>query len=141
MLAEGGDVTIVTYGSCVRVAQEAIKQLTVLDISIELIDVQTLLPFDRFHKIVESLKKTNKVLVFDEDVPGGASAYILQQILETQKGFQYLDAPPRTLTAKAHRAAYGSDGDYFSKPGVDDVVDIIYEMMREYNPDKFPSLY
>jgi 2-oxoisovalerate dehydrogenase E1 component len=141
MLIEGTDITLVTYGSCVRVAQDAIRQLQESGISVELIDVQTLLPFDRHHAIVESIKKTGKLLVFDEDVPGGASAYILQQIIETQKGFQYLDSPPRTLTAKAHRPAYGSDGDYFSKPGVEDVVDIVYEIMSEYNPSKYPSFY
>ena len=141
VISEGNDVTIVTYGSCVRVAMEATRYLIELGISVELIDVQTLLPFDRFQKIAESLKKTNKLLVLDEDVPGGASAYILQQILEVQKGFQYLDAPPRTLTAKAHRPAYGSDGDYFSKPGSDDVADIVYSMMNEYDPEKFPPLY
>ncbi len=140
-LVEGKDVTLVTYGSCVRVAEDAIRQLQQLSISVELIDVQTLLPFDRHHKIVESVKKTNKLIVFDEDVPGGASAYILQHILETQKGFQYLDAAPRTLTAKAHRPAYGSDGDYFSKPGVEDVVDLVYEMMSDYNPSDYPSFY
>jgi len=140
-LIEGTDITLVTYGSCVRVAQEAIRHLNESDISVELIDVQTLLPFDRHNMIVESLKRTNKLLVLDEDLPGGASAYILQQIVEVQKGFQYLDSSPRTLTAKAHRPAYGSDGDYFSKPGVEDVVDVAYEMMREYNPDKYPSLY
>ncbi|MFN8143641.1 MAG: thiamine pyrophosphate-dependent enzyme [Bacteroidia bacterium] len=138
-LQEGSDITLVTYGSCVRVAQEAIRALDELSISVELIDVQSLLPFDRKHSIVESLKKTNKLLVLDEDVPGGASAYILQQILEIQQGFKHLDAPPRTLTAKPHRAAYGSDGDYFSKPSVEDIVNIAYEMMREYNPGLYPS--
>ncbi|MCX6291171.1 MAG: thiamine pyrophosphate-dependent enzyme [Bacteroidetes bacterium] len=141
VLMEGSDVTIVTYGSCVRVAQEAIRMLDELEISAELIDVQTLLPFDRHHRIVESLKKTNKLLVLDEDVPGGASAYMLQQILEIQNGFDFLDATPKTLTAHPHRPAYGSDGDYFSKPGAEDVVDVIYEMMRECNPNKYPSLY
>jgi 2-oxoisovalerate dehydrogenase E1 component len=134
-------VTLVTYGSCVRVAEEAARQLSELEISVEIIDVQTLLPFDRFHMIADSLKKTNKLLVMDEDVPGGASAYILQQALEVQKGFELLDCAPRTLTAKPHRPAYGSDGDYYSKPGVEDVVDTIYEMMREYNPEKFLPLY
>ena len=141
VIAEGTDVTLVTYGSCVRIAEEAAKQLGELGISVELIDVQTLLPFDRNHSIVESLKKTNKLLVLDEDVPGGASAYILQQILEVQKGFDHLDSSPRTLTAKAHRPAYGSDGDYFSKPGVEDVTETVYNMMREYNPGKYSSLY
>jgi 2-oxoisovalerate dehydrogenase E1 component len=140
-LAEGNDVTIVTYGSCCRVVMDAVKMLNQLDISCEVIDVQTLLPFDRNHFILESVKKTNKLLIVDEDVPGGASAYILQQILEIQKGFQYLDASPRTLSAKAHRPAYGSDGDYFSKSQVEDVIDIVYEMMSDYSPGKFPSDY
>lgn len=141
ILEEGNDVTLVTYGSCVRIAMDAIQQLQELNISVELIDAQTLLPFDRHHAIIESLKKTNKLLVLDEDVPGGASAYIMQQIIEVQNGFEYLDASPRTLTSKAHRPAYGSDGDYFSKPSVEDVVDVVYEMMREYNPEKYSSLY
>lgn len=122
-----------------RIAQEAIRQLQALDISVELIDVQTLLPFDIGHTIVDSLKRTNKLLVLDEDVPGGASAFILQQVLEVQGGFQYLDAPPRTLTAKEHRPAYGSDGDYYSKPNAEDVTDAVYGIMHEYAPDKYPS--
>jgi 2-oxoisovalerate dehydrogenase E1 component len=141
ILKEGNDITLVTYGSSVRVASDAIKELEETGISVELIDVQTLLPFDRHHRIVESLMKTNKLLVFDEDVPGGASAYMLQQILEMQKGFQYLDSPPRTLTARAHRPAYGSDGDYFSKPGIEDVIDTVYDMMSDYNPGKYFPLY
>ncbi|CAN5524804.1 alpha-ketoacid dehydrogenase subunit alpha/beta [soil metagenome] len=138
ILSEGNDLTIVTYGSCCRIVLEAIQQLNQLDISCEVIDVQTLLPFDINHSIISSLKKTGKLLVVDEDVPGGASAFILQQILETQNGFELLDAKPLTLTAKPHRAAYGSDGDYFSKPGVEDVIDSVYKMMNEYNPRKFP---
>jgi 2-oxoisovalerate dehydrogenase E1 component len=141
ILNEGNDITIVTYGSCCRVVLDAVKMLNQLDLSCEVIDVQTLLPFDRNHFIVESVKKTNKLLVVDEDVPGGASAYILQQILEEQKGFEFLDAAPRTLSAKAHRAAYGSDGDYFSKSTVEDVVDTAYEMMHNYNPEKYPEIY
>jgi pyruvate/2-oxoglutarate/acetoin dehydrogenase E1 component len=140
-LIEGTDLTIVTYGSCCRVVMDALKMLNEFDISCEVIDVQTLLPFDKNNFIVESLKKTNKLLVVDEDVPGGASAFILQQILERQNGFEHLDAAPRTLAAKSHRPAYGSDGDYFSKPQVEDVVDVVYDMMRSYNPDKYPSIY
>jgi pyruvate/2-oxoglutarate/acetoin dehydrogenase E1 component len=120
---------------------EACKQLTEAGISVEVIDVQTLLPFDLDHSIVESLKKTNRLLVLDEDVPGGASAYILQKVLEEQGGYQYLDAEPKTLPAKEHRPAYGSDGDYFSKPSADDVFDAVYEIMRESDPDRFPSIY
>ncbi|MBP6334394.1 MAG: transketolase [Bacteroidia bacterium] len=138
VLQEGNDLTLVSYGSCIRVAEEAIVQLEKAGISIELIDIQTLLPFDTHGRITESIKKTGKLLILDEDVPGGASAFILQQILEKQNAFQYLDSMPRTLTAQAHRAAYGSDGDYFSKPGIEDVIDIAYTIMREYNPAKFP---
>ncbi|HNS13007.1 MAG TPA: thiamine pyrophosphate-dependent enzyme [Bacteroidia bacterium] len=139
VLIEGTDVTLVTYGSCVRIAEEAVKELNKVNISVELIDIQSLLPFDIHSSILESVKKTNKLMVLDEDVPGGASAYILQQILETQNAFQHLDSLPITLTAHAHRAAYGSDGDYFSKPNTEDVIDSVYMMMHEYNPDKFPK--
>ena len=140
-IQEGSDVTIVTYGSCIRVAQDAIKQLQEHNISVELIDVQTLLPFDINHYIVESLKKTNRVLFLDEDVPGGASAYLMQQVLEVQNGYQYLDAEPITLAAKEHRPAYGTDGDYFSKPNADDVFDAVYNLMHEANPAQYPSIY
>ena len=138
---EGVDVTLVTYGSCCRIAMEAVKQLAEADISVEVIDVQTLLPFDLDHSIVESVKKTNRLIVLDEDVTGGASAYILQKVLEEQGAYQFLDSEPRTLAAKDHRPAYGSDGDYFSKPSADDVFDTIYEMMHESNPNKFPRIY
>lgn len=138
-IQEGTDITLVTYGSCVRVAQEAMRPLQELGISIELIDVQSLLPFDLNHSIAASLEKTNKLLILDEDVPGGASAFILQQVLEVQDGFRYMDASPKTLTAKAHRPAYGSDGDYFSKPSVEDIVDAAYGLMQEYNPGDFPG--
>jgi pyruvate/2-oxoglutarate/acetoin dehydrogenase E1 component/TPP-dependent pyruvate/acetoin dehydrogenase alpha subunit len=138
ILREGTDLTLVTYGSCIRIAEDAIAQLQNIGISVELIDIQTLLPFDVDMMIVESIKKTNKLLILDEDVPGGASAYMLQQILEKQNAFEYLDAIPRTLTAQAHRAAYGSDGDYFSKPNAENVLETIYNMMNEYNPEKFP---
>jgi pyruvate/2-oxoglutarate/acetoin dehydrogenase E1 component/TPP-dependent pyruvate/acetoin dehydrogenase alpha subunit len=140
-LHEGDDVTLVTYGSCCRIAMDAVKQLAEAGISVEVIDVQTLLPFDLDHAIVESVKKTNRLLVLDEDVPGGASAYILQKVLEEQGGYQYLDSKPRTLAAKDHRPAYGSDGDYFSKPSSDDVYDAVYEMMAEAFPSRFPSIY
>jgi pyruvate/2-oxoglutarate/acetoin dehydrogenase E1 component/TPP-dependent pyruvate/acetoin dehydrogenase alpha subunit len=140
-LIEGTDVTLVTYGSSVKIAQEAIKILNEHEISVELIDVQTLLPFDVNHHIVESIKKTNRVVFFDEDVPGGGTAYMLQQVLEKQNAYQYLDSKPLTISSKAHRPAYGSDGDYFSKPSVDDVFDIIYNLMSEVNPDKFIKIY
>ncbi len=138
IIKHGNDITLVTYGSCVRIAEEAAMRLDELQISVEVIDVQSLLPFDRHHSIVESLKKTGKLLVLDEDVPGGASAYILQQIIEIQNGFVYLDAAPKTLTSKSHRPAYGSDGDYYSKPSTEDVINSVYNIMNEYNPGKFP---
>lgn len=138
---EGSDVTLVTYGSCCRIAMEAVKQLTEVGISVEVIDVQTLLPFDLNQTIKESVKKTNRLLVLDEDVPGGASAYILQKVLVEQDAFQYLDSEPKTLTAKDHRPAYSTDGDYNSKPSADDVFDKVYEMMNECDPVKFPRIY
>lgn len=141
IIQEGGDITIVTYGSCIRIAQDAIKLLQEHNISVELIDVQTLLPFDINHQIVESLKKTNRVLFLDEDVPGGASAYLMQQVLEVQKGYEFLDAEPITLAAKEHRPAYGTDGDYFSKPNADDVFDAVYNLMHEANPEQYPAIY
>ncbi len=129
ILKEGSDITIVSYGSTLRVAEEAIAELEQMGVSVELIDVQTLLPFDIHHVIVDSLKKTNRILFLDEDVPGGATSYMMQQVLEVQKGYYYLDAAPRTLSAKAHRPAYGTDGDYFSKPSADDVVEVVLEML------------
>ncbi len=137
VLTAGKDITLVTYGSCVRIAQGAIEKLATKGISVELIDIQTLLPFDLEHRIVESLKKTNCILFLDEDVPGGASAYMLQEVLENQNGYRYLDCKPRTLTAKAHRPPYGDDGDYFSKPSVEDVVETVFEMVREREPKRF----
>jgi pyruvate/2-oxoglutarate/acetoin dehydrogenase E1 component len=138
---EGTDVTLVTYGSCCRIAMEAVKQLSEVGISVEVIDVQTLIPFDINHSIVESVKKTNRLVVLDEDVPGGGSAYILQKVLIEQKAFQYLDSEPLTLAAKDHRPPYGSDGDYFSKPSADDVFDIVNNMMHESDPESFPETY
>ncbi len=141
IIRQGSDVTLVTYGSCCRIALEASKFLEAAGISLEIIDVQTLLPFDVHHSIVESIKKTNRVVFLDEDVPGGASAYMLQKTLENQGAYQYLDSAPRTLTAKDHRPAYSSDGDYFSKPSADDVFDTVYSLMRETDPGKFPGIY
>ena len=141
ILNEGKDVTLVTYGSCVRIAQDAVAQLKDFNISVELIDVQTLLPFDINGVIVESLKKTSRVVFFDEDVPGGASAYMMQKVLELQKGFRYLDSEPRTVTARDHRPAYTTDGDYFSNPNAEDVFEAIYSMMHDANPKRFPTLY
>ena len=141
VLVEGTDVTLVTYGSMVRMVENAARQLAEVGISAEVIDVQTLLPFDIHHSIVESLKKTNRVAFIDEDVPGGASAYMMQKVIEEQGGFQYLDSPPKTLTAQDHRAAYGSDGDYFSKPNIEDIFDTAYQMMNEVDPARYPRLY
>jgi pyruvate/2-oxoglutarate/acetoin dehydrogenase E1 component/TPP-dependent pyruvate/acetoin dehydrogenase alpha subunit len=131
VLHEGSDITIVSYGSTLRIIEEALVTLNHLNISVELIDVQTLLPFDIHHSIVESLKKTNRILFVDEDVPGGGSAYLYQQVMELQGGYRWLDVAPRTLSAQAHRPAYGSDGDYFSKPNVEDVIRVVLEMIEE----------
>lgn len=141
VLQSGTDVTIVTYGSCVRIAEDAADQLKAFDISCELIDVQSLIPFDLDHKIVKSLRKTNKIVFFDEDVPGGATAYMMQKVLEEQMGYLYLDAPPRTVTGKAHRAAYSTDGDYFSNPNAEDVFDAVYNIMHDYSPAKYPKIF
>ena len=141
IIREGHDITVVSYGSTLRIVQDAAEELEDLGISVEIIDPQTLLPFDTEHIIGTSLSKTNKLLIVDEDVPGGASGYLLQHILEEQKGYYSLDGQPRTLTAKAHRAPYGSDGDYFSKPSIDDVVELVYEMMNESDSLRFPKLY
>jgi pyruvate/2-oxoglutarate/acetoin dehydrogenase E1 component/TPP-dependent pyruvate/acetoin dehydrogenase alpha subunit len=140
ILREGTDVTVVTYGSMCRIVVEAAGQLAQIGISIEVIDVQTLLPFDVHHMLVDSIRKTNRVLFADEDVPGGASAYMMQQVVEAQNAYRYLDSAPRTLSAKAHRPPYGSDGDYFSKPSVDDVVETVYALMSETDPARFPTL-
>jgi pyruvate/2-oxoglutarate/acetoin dehydrogenase E1 component len=141
IMQEGSDVTLVTYGSCVRIAEDAVKQLQGFNISVELIDVRTLIPFDINNVIASSVGKTNKVIFFDEDVPGGATAYMLQNVIENQKGYFSLDAEPRTLTAKAHRAAYSTDGDYFSNPNAEDVFDEVYNMMHDYNPEKYPKIF
>jgi 2-oxoisovalerate dehydrogenase E1 component len=141
LLSEGSDITLVTYGSCVKIAQEALPQIREFGISVELIDVQSLLPFDLTGEVFKSLRKTNKIIFFDEDGPGGATAFMMQKVLEEQGGFPYLDAPPRTLTSNDHRPAYTNDGDYFSNPNAEDVFETVYEMMHEYNPNKFPRLY
>lgn len=141
VLREGTDVTLVSYGPTLRLAMDAARQLQEADINVEIIDVQTLLPFDLNHRIAESVKKTNRLIVVDEDVPGGASAFILQQVMEVQGAFRWLDSNPRTLAAKEHRPAYGSDGDYFSKPSAEDIYEAVYDMMHESNPAKWPSLY
>ena len=137
----GSDLTIVSYGSTFNLCEAAVKQLTELGVSAELIDVQTLLPFDINHTIAESLKKTNRLLVVDEDVSSGATAFMLDKILVEQKGYNFLDSAPITLSAKDHRPAYGSDGDYFSKPSIEDIVETAYSIMNEAEPNKFPSIY
>ena len=139
-IKEGSDITVVSYGSTLRVVEQAAKELAEMNINVEIIDAQSLLPFDLHHDCVKSLQKTNRLLVVDEDVPGGASAYILQHIVENQGGYKYLDSKPQTLTAKAHRPAYGTDGDYFSKPSEEDVFEKIYAIMHESNPEKYPVL-
>lgn len=141
VIEEGKDVTLVTYGSCVRIAQDAVKQLSEIDVSVELIDIQTLLPFDINKAILESIKKTNRVVFFDEDVPGGATAYMMHKVVEEHGAFYHLDASPKTVTAKDHRPAYGTDGDYFSNPSAEDVYEAIYELMAESDPQRFPSIY
>jgi pyruvate/2-oxoglutarate/acetoin dehydrogenase E1 component/TPP-dependent pyruvate/acetoin dehydrogenase alpha subunit len=137
---EGSDITLVSYGSTHRIVEQAAKELQLVDIDVEVIDVQSLLPFDVNHDIAKSLSKTNRLMVIDEDVPGGASAYILNEVLNTQNGYQYLDSQPKTLTAKPHRPAYGTDGDYFSKPSVEDVFEAVYNVMHELSPIDFPKL-
>ena len=141
IIKKGKDMTVVSYGSTLRIVQEAAVELLLVGIDIEIIDIQSLLPFDINHDTVKSVTKTNRLLIVDEDVPGGASAYLLQEIIETQDGYQYLDSKPATLSAKAHRPAYGSDGDYFSKPSAEDIFEKVYEMMHEAYPTKFKSLY
>ncbi|HEU4496964.1 MAG TPA: transketolase C-terminal domain-containing protein, partial [Flavobacterium sp.] len=140
-LKEGRDITLVSYGSTLRLVEQAAKELLEVGIDAEIIDVQSLLPFDISHDIVKSIAKTNRLLVVDEDVPGGASAYILQQVIDVQNGYRYLDSKPETLAAKAHRPAYGTDGDYFSKPSAEDIYEKVYAIMSEAKPDRFPSLY
>ncbi len=131
IIKEGNDVTIVSYGSALRIVQEAVSMLEVLGISCEIIDVQTLLPFDIHHKVLDSLKKTNRIVFVDEDVPGGAAAYMFNKVMEEQGGYRYLDVAPRTITGKDHRPAYGSDGDYFSKPNSEEIEAVIKQMMKE----------
>ncbi len=141
ILREGEDITLVTYGSMCRQVIEAANQLEELGISAEIIDVQTLIPFDTKGIIRDSLQKTNRIAFIDEDVPGGATAYMMQQVLENNNGYELLDSRPLTITAKAHRPAYGSDGDYFSKPNIEDIVEKIYELIAETNPDQFKELF
>jgi len=138
ILREGHDVTMVTYGATTRIVMEAAELLASVNVDAEIIDVQTLLPFDLRGVIVESLKKTNRVAFIDEDVPGGATAYMLQQVVERDRGYEWLDSEPRTIPGKAHRPAYGSDGDYWSKPNRETIFAAVYELMHEVDPRRYP---
>ncbi len=140
-IKEGSDITLVSYGSTIRIVEQAVKELQEIGIDCEIIDIQSLLPFDINKDIVKSIAKTNRLLVIDEDVPGGASAYILQEIVENQNAYQHLDSAPQTLASQPHRPAYGTDGDYFSKPSAEDVFEKVYAIMSEAAPNKYPSLY
>ncbi len=139
-LKTGNDITLISYGSTLRIVQEVAKDLLAVGIDAEVIDVQSLLPFDLNHDILKSVQKTNRLMVIDEDVPGGASAYILNEVLNIQGAYQFLDSQPKTLTAKAHRPAYGNDGDYFSKPSAEDIFEAVYMVMHELNPNNYPNL-
>jgi pyruvate/2-oxoglutarate/acetoin dehydrogenase E1 component/TPP-dependent pyruvate/acetoin dehydrogenase alpha subunit len=141
IIRPGKDITLVTYGSCVRIAGEAAEQLEDFNIQVELIDVQSLLPFDLPDSILASVRKTGRVVFFDEDVPGGATAYMMQKVLEEQGAYQYLDSPPLTITGRDHRPAYGTDGDYFSNPNAENVFEVLYDMMNRANPGKYPSIH
>ena len=140
VLREGKDLTVLSYGSTLRLVQQAAQELQASGIDVEILDAQSLLPFDLNHDTVKSIAKTNRILVVDEDMPGGASAYLMQHILDEQKAFRYLDSAPQTLSAQPHRPAYGTDGDYFSKPSAEDIFEKIYEIMHEVNPQKYPAL-
>ncbi len=140
-IREGRDITVVSYGSTLRIVEQVAKELDKVDISIEIIDVQSLIPFDINHDTVKSVQKTNNLLIVDEDVEGGASAYLLQEIVDKQNAYRYLDSKPQTLTSKSHRPAYASDGDYFSKPNAEDIYEKIYEIMNEINPVKYPKIF
>jgi pyruvate/2-oxoglutarate/acetoin dehydrogenase E1 component len=141
VVREGRDLTILSYGSTFNLCIIAAERLADIGIEVELIDAQTVLPFDLDENVSRSIEKTSRLLVVDEDVPGGASAYLLEQVLVKQKGYYHLDSEPCTLSAKAHRPAYGSDGDYFSKPSIDDIFESAYAIMSESDPERFPSFY
>jgi len=140
-IKEGNDITVVSYGSTLKIVEDVVNDLLQVGIDIEIIDAQSLMPFDKNHDVLKSIQKTNRLIVIDEDVPGGASAYLLNHILEEQNAYEFLDSKPITLTAKDHRAAYGTDGDYFSKPNAEDIFESIYNIMREVNPSKYKKLY
>ncbi|MCP4424010.1 MAG: transketolase, partial [Chloroflexi bacterium] len=141
VLRTGDDATIVTYGACVGIALDGAKMLRETGIEVEVIDVQSLLPFDIHHKIVASLQKTNRIVFLDEDMPGGTTAFMLQKVIEEQKGYYWLDSEPRTLTAANHRPAFGTDGNYWSKPNAEDVFELIYSIMHESDPVQFPIFF
>ena len=140
-IKEGNDITVVSYGSTLKIVEDVVNDLSQVAIDIEIIDAQSLLPFDNNHDVVKSIQKTNRLIIIDEDVPGGASAYLLNEILDKQNAYEYLDSKPVTLAAKQHRAAYGTDGDYFSKPNAEDIFEAIYTIMHEVNPTKYKKLY
>ena len=141
ILRSGTDITVVTYGATCRIALAAAERLDKVGIACEVVDVQTLLPFDINNRILDSLKKTGRIIFIDEDVPGGTTAYMQQDVIERQGGYYWLDSPPHTLSAKPHRPAYGSDGDYWSKPNADDIFEAIYIVMSESNPNLFPKFF
>ena len=134
-------MTVVTYGACCRIALEAARLLSTVGIEVEIVDVRSLLPFDTHGLILKSLQKTSRIVFLDEDVPGGTTAYMMQEVLENQGGYPWLDSPPVTIPAKPHRPAYGSDGDYWSKPNVEQVFETVYLMMSEVNPARYPDLF
>jgi pyruvate/2-oxoglutarate/acetoin dehydrogenase E1 component len=140
VIRDGSDVTVVTYGACCRIALDAAQKLSKAGIEIEVVDVQSLLPFDIHGRIVESLEKTNRIVFLDEDVPGGTTAYMMQEVIEKQGGYYHLDSEPRTLSGNAHRPAYGSDGDYWSKPNAETIFDTIYALMNEVDPTRYPAI-
>ncbi|MDX1719618.1 MAG: transketolase C-terminal domain-containing protein, partial [Salegentibacter mishustinae] len=139
-IREGSDITLISYGSTLRIVAQTAEELSEFGINAEVIDVQSLLPFDLDHDIVKSVEKTNRLLVIDEDVPGGASAFILDKVLNEQNAWRYLDSKPQTLTAKEHRPAYGTDGDYFSKPSAEDIFEKVYSIFNEVNPEEYPAI-
>jgi len=141
VIKEGNDVTIVSYGSTLKLIEEASKELSQVGIDVEIIDTQSLLPFDLKHDVLVSVQKTNRLVIIDEDIPGGASAYLLDEIINKQGAYYYLDSKPVTITAKDHRPAYGTDGDYFSKPSTNDIFEGVYKVMQEADPQKFKILY
>jgi pyruvate/2-oxoglutarate/acetoin dehydrogenase E1 component len=141
VIREGTDISIVTYGALCRITMEAAEQLSQVGIEAEVIDVRSLLPFDMDGVILDSLKKTSRILFLDEDVPGGTTAYMMEEVLEKQGGYYWLDSEPRTLTSKPHRPAYGSDGDYFSKPNREQIFEAVYDLMNETDPSEYPIFY